>query len=299
VIGGGPSARWPIRAPWPPGGITMSQISRQASQSPHAPSGLRRPWTTTALIKVPEITVGFWMAKALSTALGESTSDFLVHHIGPPAAVVVGALTLLVGLAWQFSATRYVAWIYWFALVMVAVSGTLAADAVHVGLGVPYIVSTIFYGLVLAAVFALWYRTEGTLSIHSINTVRRELFYWAAVLVTFALGTAAGDMTATTFGWGYLASGLVFAFVVAVPAVLYARTRINRIFLFWFAYVFTRPLGASFADWLGKDRRLGGLALGDGIVAAILTALIVAVVWFVASTGGDVRVERPVLAAQE
>lgn len=281
------------------GRLTMSQIFRQASQSPRAPSGLRRPWTTAALIKVPEITVGFWVAKALSTALGESTSDFLVHHIGPPAAVVVGALTLLVGLAWQFSATRYVAWIYWFAVVMVAVSGTLAADAVHVGLGVPYIVSTIFYGLVLAAVFALWYRTEGTLSIHSINTVRRELFYWATVLATFALGTAAGDMTARTFGWGYLASGLVFAFVVAVPALLYARTRINRIFLFWFAYVFTRPFGASFADWLGKDRRLGGLALGDGAVAAVLTVLIVAVVWFVASTGRDVRVERPVLAAQE
>jgi uncharacterized membrane-anchored protein len=276
----------------------MSQISRPISQSPRVPSGLRRPWTTPALIKVPEITLGFWVAKALSTALGESTSDFLVHHIGPPAAVVIGALTLLVGLAWQFSATRYVAWIYWFAVVMVAVSGTLAADAVHVGLGVPYIVSTFFYGLVLAAVFALWYRTEGTLSIHSINTGRRELFYWATVLATFALGTAAGDMTASTFGWGYLASGLVFAFVVAVPAVLYARTQINRIFLFWFAYVFTRPFGASFADWLGKDRHLGGLGLGDGTVAAILTVLIVAVVWFVSSTGRDVRVEGPVLAAQ-
>lgn len=273
-------------------------MSPHTSQSARAPTGLLRPWTTPALIKVPEITVGFWVAKALSTALGESTSDFLVHHIGPPAAVVVGALTLLVGLAWQFSATRYVAWIYWFAVVMVAVSGTLAADAVHVGLGVPYIVSTLFYGLVLAAVFVLWYRTEGTLSIHSIDTTRREIFYWSTVLATFALGTAAGDMTATTFGWGYLASGIVFAFVVAVPAVLYLRTRINRIFLFWFAYVFTRPFGASFADWLGKDRRLGGLALGDGTVAAILTVLIVVVVWFVTSTGRDVRVEAPALAAQ-
>jgi uncharacterized membrane-anchored protein len=276
----------------------MSQTSPQTSQSARVPPGLRRPWTTPALIKVPEITVGFWVAKALSTALGESTSDFLVHHIGPPAAVVVGALTLLVGLAWQFSTIRYVAWIYWFAVVMVAVSGTLAADAVHVGLGVPYIVSTLLYGVVLAAVFALWYRTEGTLSIHSINTGRRELFYWATVLATFALGTAAGDMTATTFGWGYLASGIVFAFVVAVPAVLYLRTRINRILLFWFAYVFTRPFGASFADWLGKDRRLGGLGLGDGTVAAILTVLIVAVVWFVSGTGRDVGVEGPVLAAQ-
>jgi uncharacterized membrane-anchored protein len=247
--------------------------------------------TEPGLAKVPEVTAAFWVAKALSTALGESTSDYLVHRIGPPGAVVISGLALLVGLGWQFTASRYVARIYWFAVVMVAVSGTLAADAVHVGLGVPYAVSTALYAVVLAAVFLLWHRVEGTLSIHSIRTRRRELFYWAAVLATFALGTAAGDMTATTFGWGYLTSGLVFAAVVAIPALLYWRTSLNRIFLFWFAYVFTRPFGASFADWLGKDRRLGGLAVGDGPVSVALAAAIVAVVIYMVKTGLDVQPE--------
>jgi len=210
------------------------------------------------------VTAAFWVAKALSTALGGSTSDFLVHRIGPPGAVLIGAVTLLAGLAWQFSARRYVAWIYWFAVVMVAVSGTLGADAVHVGLGVPYLISSIFYALVLAAIFVLWYRSERTLSIHSVYTRRREVFYWVTVLATFALGTATGDMSAVTFGWGYLASGVVFAFVLSPAALAYWRSGINRILLFWFAYIFTRPFGASFADRLGKTHNLRGLALGDG-----------------------------------
>jgi uncharacterized membrane-anchored protein len=250
------------------------------------------------LSKVPEITVGFWVAKALSTALGESTSDFLVHRLGPYAAVAIGALTLVVGLGWQFSTRRYIAWVYWFAVVMVAISGTLAADAVHVGLGVPYVVSTIFYAFVLAFVFVLWQANEGTLSIHSITTVRRELFYWATVLVTFALGTAAGDMTAATLGWGYLSSGLFFAVVLLVPAILYARTSISTVFLFWFAYVFTRPFGASFADYFGKDKHLGGLALGDGAVSAVLAILIVATVAHLARTGA-VRLEPAVAGRRD
>jgi uncharacterized membrane-anchored protein len=243
--------------------------------------------------------VAFWVAKALSTALGESTSDFLVHRIGPAGAVVIGGLALLVGLGWQFSAGRYVAWSYWFAVVMVAISGTLAADAVHVGLGVPYVVSTIFYAIVLAVVFIVWYRSEGTLSIHSIYTRRRELFYWAAVLSTFALGTAAGDMTATTFGWGYLASGLVFAGVLAIPALAYATTQVNRIFLFWFAYIFTRPFGASFADYFGKSRALGGRGLGDGPVSLVLAALMLAVVVHLARIAPRARVEGIALTASE
>ena len=249
------------------------------------------------LSKVPEITIGFWIAKALSTALGESTSDYLVHRFNPYLAVLMGALALLVGLIWQFSTRRFIAWVYWFAVVMVAIAGTLAADAVHVGLGVPYVASTIFYAFVLGAVFVLWQRTEGTLSIHSITTVRRELFYWATVLATFALGTAAGDMTAATFGWGYLSSGLFFGVVLVIPAVLYARTALSPVFLFWFAYVFTRPLGASFADWFGKSGRLGGLALGDGPVSAVLALLIVGVVAYLARTVGSARLEPAVASA--
>jgi uncharacterized membrane-anchored protein len=251
------------------------------------------------LSKVPEITLGFWLAKALSTALGESTSDYLVHHLGPYAAVLIGGLTLLIGLAWQFSTRRYVAWVYWFAVVMVAISGTLAADAVHVGLGVPYAASTIFYAIVLGVVFVVWQRSEGTLSIHSITTVRRECFYWATVLATFALGTAAGDMTAATFGWGYLSSGIFFAVVLVIPAVLYARTSLSPVFLFWFAYVFTRPFGASFADWFGKDHRLGALALGDGPVSAVLTVLIGAVVAYLARMARSSAFEPALAGGQE
>ncbi|MEA2214251.1 MAG: hypothetical protein QOF83_4199 [Solirubrobacteraceae bacterium] len=251
------------------------------------------------LSKVPEVTVGFWVAKALSTALGESTSDYLVHRLGPYAAVLIGALALLLGLGWQFSTRRYIAWIYWFAVVMVAISGTLAADVVHVGFGVPYLISTIFYALVLSIVFVLWYRAEGTLSIHSITTVRREAFYWATVLATFALGTATGDMTAGTLGWGYLSSGLFFALVLLIPAALYARTALSPVFLFWFAYVFTRPFGASFADWLGKDRHLGGLALGDGPVSGVLTLLILAAVAYLARGVQGARLDPAVIGQGE
>ena len=258
---------------------------------------LRQP--SAGLIRVPEVTLAFWIAKATSTALGESTSDFLVHRIGPFGAVAIGGVALLTGLGWQFSAQRYVAWTYWFAVVMVAISGTLAADAVHVGLGIPYVVSATFYGLVLAAVFVLWKRTEGTLSIHSIRTNRREAFYWATVLATFALGTATGDMTATTFGWGYLASGLVFAGVLALPAIAYRFTGINRIFLFWFAYIFTRPFGASFADWLGKSRALGGLGWGDGTVSLLLALLMVGVVTYLARSAARTRVDVVAVQAIE
>ena len=134
---------------------------------------------------------------------------------------------------------------------MVGVFGTMAADVLHVGLGIPYVVSTVFYAIVLFVVFRTWYRVEGTLSIHSITTERREVFYWAAVLATFALGTAAGDLTAVTFGLGFFGSGLLFAAIIAIPALGYFRFGMNSILAFWFAYVVTRPLGASFADWLG------------------------------------------------
>src|ERR1039457_6447976 len=143
--------------------------------------------------KVPEITVYFWIIKLLTTAMGESTSDFLVFRINPYIAVILGGIARVIALVLQFSVRTYVAWIYWLAVAMVAISGTMAADSVHLQLGGPYIVSTLFFGAALALVFICWYRTEGTLSIHSINTRRREVFYWATVMATFALGTAAGD----------------------------------------------------------------------------------------------------------
>jgi uncharacterized membrane-anchored protein len=239
------------------------------------------------LSKVPEVTAFFWIVKALTTAMGESTSDFLVHSLVPEIAVVLGGIAFCVALYLQFVKDRYVPWAYWLAVAMVGVFGTMAADVLHVGLGVPYIVSTIFYAVILALVFRTWYRVEGTLSIHSITTPRRELFYWAAVLATFALGTAAGDLTAVTLGIGYFGSILLFAAIIAVPALGYFRLGWNPIFAFWFAYVVTRPLGASVADWLGVSHARGGLALGTGPVSLVLAAAIAAFVYHLSRTGKD------------
>jgi uncharacterized membrane-anchored protein len=253
------------------------------------PSQQRLPALRTrhGFSKVPEVTAFFWIVKALTTGMGESTSDFLVHGLVPEIAVVIGAVAFLAALYLQFSSDRYVPWRYWLAVAMVGVFGTMCADVLHVGLGVPYVVSTVFYAIVLAVVFRTWYRVEGTLSIHSITSERREAFYWAAVLATFALGTAAGDLTAVTFGLGFFGSGLMFAAVIAIPAIGYFRFGMNSILAFWFAYVVTRPLGASFADWLGVSSARGGLAIGTGLVSFVLAAMIAMFVAFLASTGID------------
>ena len=220
--------------------------------------------TERGLLRVPAITAYFWLIKALSTALGESTSDYLVHRLDPPIAVVFGFIVFAVALALQFARRRYWAPTYWFAVVAVGVFGTMAADVMHVGLHVPYIASVILCSFAMVVVFVAWQRTEGTLSIHSIDTVRRELFYWATVVVTFALGTAAGDLAAITFNLGYLTSAVVFAVVLAVPAIGYWKFHWNPILSFWFAYIATRPVGASLADWMGKAPHEGGLGWGAG-----------------------------------
>jgi uncharacterized membrane-anchored protein len=240
-------------------------------------------------LRVPEVTAVFWAIKALSTAMGESTSDYLVHRIAPVLAVVVGFAAFLVALTLQLSRRSYVAWAYWLAVVMVGTFGTMAADVVHVALGVPYVASTILYGLTLAAVFVAWSRVEHTLSIHSIDTTRRELFYWAAVVATFAMGTALGDFTAHTLGLGYLTSAVVFAAVIAVPAVGYRWAGWNSVFSFWFAYVVTRPLGASVADWLGKPVADGGRGLGAGPVAVAFAVAIAILVTYLTVTGADTQ----------
>ena len=247
-----------------------------------------RGWLTTpGALRVPEITVYFWVIKALSTALGESTSDYLVHAMSPVAAVLLGFVFFVAALVLQFSVRRYIAWTYWLAVCMVGVFGTMAADVLHVGFGVPYIASSLLYAVILAAVFITWGRTEPTLSIHSIDTPRREIFYWLAVVATFAMGTALGDLTAITFHLGYLASGFLFAVVIAIPALGYRFLRWNAVFSFWFAYVATRPFGASFADYLGKPKSVGGVGLGDGRVALALAFVIFCLVAFLAVTHRD------------
>ena len=177
--------------------------------------------TRASLLKVPEIVALFWVVKLLSTAMGEAFSDYLVFHVNPSLAVVAATIGLAVALLIQLRASRYTAPRYWFAVVMVAVFGTMVADVLHVVLDIPYAVSAGALAATLCVVFVAWYRVEGTLSIHSIDTSRRELFYWAAVMATFALGTAAGDLTASTLGLGYPASALLFGIAFAVPGVGY------------------------------------------------------------------------------
>jgi uncharacterized membrane-anchored protein len=234
-----------------------------------------RPEREPLAAKVPEITLLFWVIKVLTTGMGEALSDYLVAE-NLVLAGLVGLIAFLVAMRWQFWTPRYRAWPYWFAVAMVAVFGTMVADVVH-KVGVPYSMTTLLYSAAVGVVLLLWYRSEGTLSIHSITSVRRETFYWLTVLATFALGTAAGDFTAKTLGLGYFASGLLFAGIMLIPLIGW-RLGMNPVFAFWFAYVITRPLGASFADWVGKDKSLGGLGVGDGVVAFIMTIAIVGLV---------------------
>ena len=228
--------------------------------------------------KVPEITAVFWLAKLLTTAMGESTSDFLANTINPYAAVAIGFVVFAAALGLQFKAKRYVPGIYWLAVAMVAVFGTMAADVVHKQFGVPYAISTAFFAAALAIIFGVWQKLEHSLSIHTITNRRREMFYWLTVVSTFALGTAAGDWTAISLGLGYFSSGLFFAGVMLIPAVG-RRLGQSEVFTFWTAYILTRPLGASFADWFGKPVP-NGRGVGDGTVSIILTLLIAGCVAF-------------------
>jgi uncharacterized membrane-anchored protein len=236
-----------------------------------------------ALSKVPEITALFWIIKVLTTGMGETTSDYLTHRFDPVVAVGLVGVVFVVSLILQLKVDRYRTGIYWFAIVMVSVFGTMAADVLHVGLGIPYIVSTIFYAAVLMVIFVLWYASEKTLSIHSIRTRRRELFYWATVLATFALGTAAGDLTASTLKLGYFTSGVLFAIAFAIPAIA-CRLGANPVLTFWAAYVLTRPFGASFADWLGVPPNRHGLNLGTGAVSVVAGVIIVLLVIYLGRT---------------
>lgn len=240
--------------------------------------------------KVPEVIVLFWVIKLLTTAMGESTSDFLVHTISPVHAVLIGAVGFLGAMVLQLYVRKYIPLVYWFAVTMVAIFGTMAADVLHIGLGVPYFVSTLFFAVCLAVLFFLWYKSEKTLSIHSITTPRRELFYWATVVTTFALGTAAGDMTAVTFNLGYLTSGILFGILFILPLLAYKFMNRYEVFTFWFAYIMTRPFGASFADWFGRTKDLGGIGFGTGNTSVVLGISIIILVVYVTISKRDVKI---------
>jgi uncharacterized membrane-anchored protein len=243
---------------------------------------------TPVSLKVPaRIAAIFWAIKLFTTAFGESTSDYLVHSVDPYLAVIGGFFVFLVAMVLQLRTDRYVPWVYWLAVSMVAVFGTMAADVTHIEFRVPYAVSSVLFAVLLFAVFWSWSRVEPTLSIHSITTSRRELFYWAAVLATFAMGTALGDLAAYTLNLGFLSAGILFAVLFALPGLAFYTLRMNPILAFWAAYVMTRPLGASFADWTGKSTSAGGLGIGDGPVAAVLAMLIVAGVGYLTVSRSD------------
>jgi uncharacterized membrane-anchored protein len=236
---------------------------------------------------VPEITVIFWVLKLLTTGMGEVMSDFLGEK-AEPFGVAIGVLGLALALWLQLRQDRYRAQFYWFAVMMVAIFGTEIADEIHIGGGISYAVSTLIFSLTVGMIFLFWYRSEGTLSIHSVTTRRREWFYWAAVLATFALGTAAGDLVAVPLDLGYWPATLLFSLLIMIPAVGWWRFGMNPIAAFWFAYIITRPIGASIADGLSKNEA-GGLGWGNGTVSALALIAFGALVAYVAITKVDVQ----------
>ncbi|MEJ3404358.1 hypothetical protein WDJ51_06415 [Rathayibacter sp. YIM 133350] len=248
----------------PPRPLAGSRLESAGARPAHA--GLQR---------VPELSALFWIVKLLTTGVGETFSDFLVKAYEPVVVVLLAALVFAACFGIQFSAKRYVAWRYWLFVSVVAVFGTMVADVTHIVLDVPYLLSSIVFAATLAAIFGAWWTSEKTLSVHAITSNRRELFYWATVLATFALGTALGDLTATTFSLGYLGSAVLFAVLFAMPGIGY-RLKLPATAAFWWAYVLTRPLGASVADWLSVGHARGGLALGPLPVSAVGAVLIVA-----------------------
>jgi len=235
----------------------------------------RRFFAEPVAAKVPEITLAFWVIKLLTTAGGEAVSDYLALGSHAVGAVVETGL-LVIGLIWQFRIRRYTAAAYWFLAFAIAIFGTGVSDTLHLTVGIPYAGTSALWAIVLAAIFIVWYRSERTLSIHSIVTRRREAFYWSTVFATFALGTALGDFTAMTLGLGYFSSIVLFFVAIMIPAIAWRGFNLNPVVAFWSAYVVTRPLGASVADYVSKAKSLSGLGFGDGrtaLIAAVATAL--------------------------
>lgn len=233
--------------------------------------------------KVPEITPWFWTTKIIMTATGEAISDAMNQQLGPAIAVPIMLIMLIIALRWQYRQDQYRTLPYWSGVAAISIFGTSAADGFHVGLGWPYTLSMSFYAVILAAIFIYWYRSEGTLSIHSIFSRRRENLYWLTVFATFALGTAAGDFTATNIGLSYFPSFLLFGGIILIPLVLRYWFDMNSIFCFWFAYTITRPFGASWADWNDQPARTGGLNLGQIPTAIYLGVIVIGLVAYMQS----------------
>ena len=236
--------------------------------------------------KVPAVEPYFWIVKLLTTAMGEAVADWVVLDVNKYLGVVLGFAVFVVAIVWQFRTPRYQTWPYWTAVSMVAVFGTMVADVMHVVLGLPYMVSAVFYAVCLAVTFVIWYLSGRRLAIQSIVTPRREVFYWLEVIFTLAMSPALGDLFATTFHLGYLASAFVFTALICVPLVAW-RLGANPVLTFWVAYILTRPIGASFADFFGRPKDISGMGFGHGAVSIVTVILVVASVAYLSRSGID------------
>ena len=245
--------------------------------------------------KVPEVTIFFWIIKVLCTTVGETASDFLNVNLGfglTGTAIAAGIL-LAITLVFQFRAKKYIPAVYWLTVVLISIFGTLVTDIMTDGIGVPLEISTIGFSIALLITFVIWYANEKTLSMHSINTTKREAFYWLAILFTFALGTASGDLMAESLGLGYLVTGLIVLAIVAVTAVAW-RLGLDSVLGFWIVYIMTRPLGASLGDYLTQPPKYSGLGLGATLTTAIFLGAILLTVLFLSVSKIDTRVAKPI-----
>jgi uncharacterized membrane-anchored protein len=256
--------------------------------------GDRQTWRLPAMLnKVPEVTLAFWVIKIMSTTVGETGADYLAVHVGLGTGITDGImLTLLVvSLLVQLRARQYVPWRYWLTVVLVSVVGTQITDFLTDRLDVSLYLSTSVFAIALAATFAIWYVVERTLSIHTLFTRRRELFYWTAILFTFALGTAAGDLATEALQLGFRVGVALFGSLIAITALAYYRSA-NPILTFWIAYVLTRPLGASLGDLLSQGQSYGGLGLGTIVTSAVFLTIIVVLVTWLSLNGNGQQVAR-------
>jgi uncharacterized membrane-anchored protein len=245
--------------------------------------------TRQMLNKVPEVTVYFWIIKVLATTVGETAADFFNVRLNmglTRTTYIIGGL-LVLALLFQFRFRRYVPSIYWLAVVLISIVGTLITDNLTDNFGIPLATTTALFGIALIATFAIWYASERTLSIHTIYTTRREGFYWLAILFTFALGTAAGDLLAERLSLGYLVSALLVGALIALVAIAHFGFRMNAVLAFWIAYILTRPLGASLGDLLSQPHGRGGLGLGTTWTSALFLITILTLVTYLTITRRD------------
>jgi uncharacterized membrane-anchored protein len=274
----------------------MSQTPETTANRPTAHAD-RGAWTRALLNKVPEVTILFWVVKILSTTVGETAADYLNENLGFGLSATTALMAVLLAgvLVVQFSVRRYIPAIYWLAVVLISVVGTLFSDNLVDNLGVSLWTTTAIFGTGLIISFVAWFRSEHTLSIHSIVTRRREAFYWLAILFTFALGTSAGDLIAEKLAVGYLPSAAIFGGVIALVTTAYFGLKVNAVLAFWAAYVVTRPFGASMGDYLTASTKDGGLGLGTNGTSALFIAIIVAcVAWFTIRDRRDAKEPVPV-----